>query len=200
MLDGGAPTRGCCSTSWRPIAAARRRRRAWLAARCRVAATAARPRAAGGGHSGLPGGARAGAAQLLVQAAGGQPRSIPDPHGQTIELAHGGHTLPTARAGVGDWSYRIALDSASAWCASRAEAHACQLVMATGATDFTARAPMPPCASRSTAARTSSAGQRRPGGASAPAVVIAIDVAAATRSTRPVASAARDHEGRGSAS
>ncbi len=115
---------------------------------------------------------------FFAETLGGAPRSTPDSSGQALELRYRGHAYRLHVLAIGDWSYRVALDGRE--CVARLleqEPHACQLVVGDERL-------------RITVARTEGALRvevngcphligRDTGGlvrASAPAVVIALDV------------------------
>src|SRR6185369_9587084 len=122
---------------------------------------------------------------FFAEAAAAPPRAVPDPTGQSVELGWAGTRYRLHVLAIGGWAYRVALDGRE--CVARLleqEAHAAQLVVGDTRT-------------RITVARTDGALRIEVNGqphlvrsdrggavrASAPAMVIALDVAVGDRVT-----------------
>jgi len=120
---------------------------------------------------------------FFTEAASGAPRSIPDSGGQAIELAYRGQAYRLHVLAIGDWTYRIALDGRE--CAVRLleqEPHGCQLMI--GDARFVVTVARADGALRIEVDGRPHLIGRDTGGlvrASAPAVVIALDVAVGDR-------------------
>ena len=198
VLDGGATNKGLLLDLLATDATAprRRRRRRGSTARCR---RCRRPRGAAAGAAGgrdprLSGRARHRAAQLLRRDAqrhaardprlAGPDRSSSRAGGQDYRL----HVLA-----IGDWSYRIALDGRE--CVARLleqEPHACQLEVGEARFDITVARDDGGLRDRGQRPRRIAIG-RDTGGvvrASAPAVVIALDVATGEHGRAPASASA----------
>ena len=120
---------------------------------------------------------------FFAETVSGPARAIPDSRGQTIELSTGGQAYRMHVLAIGDWSYRIALDGRE--CTARLleqEPYACQLEV--GEQRFAITVARSAAGLRVEVDGRPHAVGRDTGGvvrASAPAVVIALDVAVGDR-------------------
>jgi acetyl/propionyl-CoA carboxylase alpha subunit/acetyl-CoA carboxylase carboxyltransferase component len=116
---------------------------------------------------------------FFAEAAGGAPRAVPSSEGQTIELIARGQTYRLHVLAIGDWSYRIGLDGRE--CVARLleqTPHACQLLV--GERRYGVTVARADDATRIEVDGRPHLVSRETGGvvrASAPAVVVALDVA-----------------------